>query len=150
MEPIDGEKHDQPASNLVLDRETQAYNEAAFSYFLELERKRSERSNRPFMLLLADFGEKSSADPRMEPMVASSVLTLLGGCLRDTDVVGWYVDKQIAGAVLTERTTGHDDRAVRIVRDRVTRALSKRLPKGIAARLQVRVYSQMPSGGRES
>jgi hypothetical protein len=146
--------YEQPREALVsspaFEEETQAYNEAAFTYFLEIERKRAERSKRRFLLLLADFNGQSGSGNRMEPAIAASVLTGLGRCLRDTDVVGWYEDGRVAGAVLTERTTGHDERAVQIVRERVTSALSEALPRNMAARLQVRVYSEMPSGVRES
>ena len=137
-------------SGLALDVETRAYNEAAFTYFLDIERKRSERSNRPFMLLLADFGPWPGVDPRMDQDVATSVLSGLSSCLRDTDFVGWYVHEQVAGAVLTERAELHDEKAVLNLRERVTRVLGDRLPKTLASRLQVRVYHQMPAKGRES
>ena len=138
------------ARSLTSDGNAQAYNEAAFTYFLDIERKRSERSNRPFMLLLADFGPWPGSDPRMEPSVAAGLLSGLSDCLRDTDFVGWYLHQQVAGAVLTERADTHDERSVRLLRDRVARAVSDRLPRGLASRLQVRVYHQMPTKGRES
>src|SRR2546422_1060554 len=39
----------------------QAYNEQAFRYFLAIERKRSERSGHPFLLLLVDLKEQEGA-----------------------------------------------------------------------------------------
>ena len=138
-------------SGLAFDAETRAYNQAGFTYFLDIERKRAERTNRPFMLLLADFGPSSGADPRMDEDVATSVLSGLSCSLRDTDFVGWFVHEQVAGAVLTERAAGlHDEKAVLSLRERVIRALSDRLPKPLASRLQVRVYHQMPAKGRQS
>ena len=53
------------APRSAFDGFAQAYSEAAFNYFLDIERKRSERSNRRFMLLLADFGPWPGTDPRM-------------------------------------------------------------------------------------
>jgi hypothetical protein len=138
---------EESACGLALEEGTQAYNQAAFSYFLEIERRRSERSNRPFMLLLADLGIPSD---RMEPDVAASLLSGLEGCLRETDVVGWYVNGQVAGAVLTERASFEEEASARVVRERVTRVLTGRLPRAIAHRLQVRVYAQAPFGERES
>ena len=135
---------------MAFDGLAQAYNEAAFNYFLDIERKRSERSNRRFMLLLADFGPWPGTDPRMDPDVATSVLAGLSRCLRDTDFVGWYRHEQVAGAVLTERAEMHDEKSVNDLRERVTRALRDRLPKALASRLQVRAYHQMPVKGRES
>src|SRR5207248_10164060 len=46
-----------------------SYNEEAFRYFLELERKRSQLSNRPFLLLLVDL--RRPAMPRTEMGIAS-------------------------------------------------------------------------------
>jgi GGDEF domain-containing protein len=137
-------------SGLALDAETRAYNEAAFTYFLDIERRRSERSDRPFMLLLADFGTRTGADARMDETVATSVLSGLSRCLRDTDFVGWYLHEQVAGAVLTERAPLQDEKGVLDLCERVTQALRDRLPEALAGRLQVRVYHQLPAKDRES
>ena len=137
-------------SDLPRDGDTRAYNEAAFACFLDLEHRRSERSNRPFTLLLADFAPWSGVDARMEQDIATSVLSVLLRCLRDTDFVGWYLHEQVAGAVLTEGAAIHDENASRNLRERVIRALTVRLPETFANRVRVRVYHQTPGKGLES
>src|SRR5690242_12797047 len=62
-----------------------AYNEQAFRYFLANERKRSELSNRPFLLLLVEL-EQPHAIGRIESSVAPKLFAGLSGCLRDTDL----------------------------------------------------------------
>src|SRR5438874_13506322 len=47
------------------DGECEAYNEDAFQYFLEVERKRCEPSNRPLLLVLIEL-RRSSATTRDE------------------------------------------------------------------------------------
>ena len=79
-----------------------AYNEQAFRYLLAIEQKCSERSGCPFLLLLVDLKEESGIGVRIDPMVATKLFSALGLCLRETDVVGWYREERVAGAVLIE------------------------------------------------
>jgi hypothetical protein len=121
----------------------QAYNQEAFRYFLATERKRSELSNRPFLLLLAELHQSHPAEP-MRPTVAAKLFAGLSGCLRDTDVIGWYHEGRVAGAVLTHVDGASTDVSGQI-QTRIERSMTAALPPPIAARLQLRVY-QLPAG----
>src|SRR5438445_10198486 len=59
-----------------------------FLYMLGLERKRTERSSKPFMLLLL------SAQPLFQSnsgeRVVRQVVSAISSSTRDTDSVGWY------------------------------------------------------------
>jgi len=121
-----------------------AYNQEAFRYFLANERKRSELSNRPFLLLLVDL-QHVQANGRLDPPVATRLFTGLYDCLRDTDVIGWYHEGRVAGAVLTHVEGESSSDASADIRARVTKLLSGRLPAPLASRLQVRIY-QLPAG----
>src|SRR4029453_4452403 len=72
----------------------QAYNEEAFRYFLEIERKRSEASGRPLLLLLVDLVSQSGFDaaPGIDHTTADRVLSALALSLRETDFVGWHLE----------------------------------------------------------
>jgi hypothetical protein len=118
-----------------LDSEAGAYNEEAFRYFLDIERKRAELSNRALLLLLVDF--QAAPDIRR---FAGAVCAALTGCLRDTDFVGWYHGGRILGAVLTQRTDTPSADASRQVTERVNQQLSTSLPRHLASQLQVRVF----------
>ena len=118
------------------------YNQDAFRYFVANERKRSELSNRPFFLLLVDFQQPKLND-RIQPAVASKLFAGLAGCLRDTDLIGWYHEGRAAGAVLTHIDSLSTDVSGEI-RGRVTHLLRSTLPAAIGRRLQVRVY-QLPA-----
>src|SRR5437899_5702067 len=89
------------------------YNEEAFRYFLEIERKRSQVSNRPFLLLLLDL---RPAGPRAGIDETSSVelFTALCRCLRDTAFIGWYRAGAVVGAVLTEHCACMPDAQSRV------------------------------------
>jgi hypothetical protein len=125
----------------------QAYNEQAFQFFLAIERKRSERSGCPFLLLLVDLKEESGGSVRIDHMVAPKLFSALWLCLRETDCIGWYIEERVAGAVLTELGDRHPTEVCRLVGQRVSGVLCEGLPSNIAHRLQVRAY-QHPESGR--
>jgi len=117
-----------------------AYNEEAFQYFLEIERKRSELSNRSFLLMLIDFHKH----PRIDAVTAQTLFSVLSRCLRETDFIGWYRDGRVAGAVLTQHAETEADDLAEGVRRRIGGALRDGLPSALAPQLQARVY-QIPS-----
>jgi hypothetical protein len=120
------------------------YNEEAFRYFLEVERKRSELSNRPLVLLLLDLRDQSPAVPEIDMSVAQKLFSALSTCVRDTDFVGWYQARSVAGAVLTQHSDSAGADLQDVVRRRVDQALSERLPSELATLVRVHVY-QFPS-----
>jgi exopolysaccharide biosynthesis polyprenyl glycosylphosphotransferase len=65
-----------------------------------LERKRAERSGKPFLLMLLDVGTAFPIEKSGK--VVQSVLSALALSTRDTDVAGWYKQNQIIGIMFTE------------------------------------------------
>jgi hypothetical protein len=119
------------------------YNEETFQYFLDVEQKRSERSSRPFLLLLAHLNDQPEVSARMAPDVAAKLFFGLRLCLRDTDFMGWYRQERVVGAVLTQRSEPAMEDGFWRLRARVTEALGEQLPRGLADRLQLQVH-QLP------
>ena len=117
-----------------------AYNEQAFRYLLAIERKRSERSGCPFLLLLIDLKEPEGASSRLDSMVANNLFSDLWLCLRETDCVGWYHKERVAGAVLTELRDGRAMEVSSLIGKRVSERLYEHLPSNVARRLRVRIY----------
>jgi len=121
-----------------------AYNEQAFRYFLDIERKRSETSKRPFVLLLVDLKKQPSPTSRLAPAAAEKLLAALSRCVRETDFIGWYRDHAIAGAVLTQDSETVESNLPEAVSRRITDVLRDHLPVDLANMIQVRVY-RLPS-----
>lgn len=73
--------------------------EAPFRQMIAVERKRTERSKAPFLLMLleTDLAEGS----REGAATLESVTRVLLSTSRDTDLVGWYKDKVVLGAIFT-------------------------------------------------
>jgi hypothetical protein len=126
----------------------QIYNEEAFRFFLECERRRAEVSMRPLLLLLVDLKRQPGMDMRVDPATAGKLFTALARAVRETDFIGWYHDGRVAGAVLTQ----HADAVVAdlpgAVQQRLVKALAEGLPSQVARRLQVRIF-QLPANLRD-
>jgi hypothetical protein len=121
-----------------------AYNEEAFRYLLAVQQKRSQRSERPFLLLLVELTEQPGAAARIDATTARKLFSSLWRALREADVIGWYRDARVAGAVLTEaRNESWADVSQRIVQ-RVTDALTGSMPPSVSRRLQVRICHMQP------
>jgi hypothetical protein len=119
------------------------YNEEAFRYFLEIERKRAEASNRPFLLLLVDL-LKTPGTGDIDAARAEALFAALTTSLRETDFVGWYHAKSVIGAVLTQHAHSVDADAQAVVCDRVLASMRKQLPAALAGRVTARVYQLPP------
>jgi len=120
------------------------YNEEAFRYFLDVERKRSERSNRPFVLLLVDLKKPSAGTAELDVSFAQKLFSALSVCVRETDFVGWYRARSVAGAVLTQHSDAAGANVQEVVSRRIAQALRNNLPFESAGRVRVRIY-QLPS-----
>jgi hypothetical protein len=121
----------------------ETYNEEAFHHFLAIERKRSEASTRPFLLLLVEFDRHLGVPVPIARDVASRLFAALGAALRDTDVIGWYREQRIAGAVLTD--LGNAPQTIMpVITQRVRAFLQCELRDGLASSVQVRLY-QLPA-----
>jgi biofilm PGA synthesis N-glycosyltransferase PgaC len=114
-----------------------AYTEAAFQHCVLLERNRSRRSDRPFLLVLVDMQAGLRDGETVRPAVALAALTALSSCVRETDLVGWYRDGRVAGAMLTELRDGLPHEVAALIARRLGAALSGGLAS--TARLRVTV-----------
>ena len=72
-----------------------------FTRVLSLERKRSERSRKPFILALLDLEGARELNGERDRLV-HDVVTALSSFIRATDMVGWYRGDAILGVLFTE------------------------------------------------
>jgi lipopolysaccharide/colanic/teichoic acid biosynthesis glycosyltransferase len=92
---------------------------------LALERKRSERSRKPFMLLLLDMGERLQAETSERGL--GKVLTALSLSTRETDVIGWYAKDCVVGVVFTEISADDSNSVPSTIITRVNETLCRNL-----------------------
>jgi exopolysaccharide biosynthesis polyprenyl glycosylphosphotransferase len=72
--------------------------EEHFQRMICLERKRAERSGKPFLLMLLDTGKALSGERKL----LENMLSALSLSTRDTDVTGWYQQNTVVGIMFTE------------------------------------------------
>jgi lipopolysaccharide/colanic/teichoic acid biosynthesis glycosyltransferase len=77
-------------------------NQEVFRRMISLERKRSERTQRPFVLLLMDTGRTQPTEK--DGRILLDILSALQSATRETDVMGWYEEKSSVGVMFTEIT----------------------------------------------
>src|SRR4051794_23628890 len=73
--------------------------EAAFVRMLRLERRRTERSGRPFLLVLISHED---FDTTPECSLLDFVVTAVSSAIRETDLLGWYRRDRTLGILMTE------------------------------------------------
>jgi len=79
------------------------YMERYFNSLLVVERKRSERSRKHFLLMLVDISKVTTNRPSSFLRKISNVLEI---STRDIDIKGWYKNKKILGIIFTESQKG--------------------------------------------
>ena len=107
----------------------------SFQRMITLERKRSERSGNPFVLMLLE-GEPlvTCAATRKALHRAAKALSLV---TRETDVVGWYAPESAVGVLLIE-LAGQDPSVVTgTMHLRAKEILREDLPADVADRIQL-------------
>jgi len=72
----------------------------AFRRMLYLERKRTERSGRRFVLMLLEIGKLLRGGPKEE--IFGRILSALSDATRETDTKGWYTAGSVIGVIFTE------------------------------------------------
>jgi lipopolysaccharide/colanic/teichoic acid biosynthesis glycosyltransferase len=83
-------------------------NESAFHRMISLERRRTERSRKPFLLMLLDMGDQLPSLAIGQTL--AKILAALSLSTRETDVAGWYKDNSVIGVMFTE--IGLDNRSL--------------------------------------
>jgi lipopolysaccharide/colanic/teichoic acid biosynthesis glycosyltransferase len=82
-------------------------NEEAFHRIISLERRRTERSRKPFLLMLLDIGEHVPSEGAGK--ILGKMVAALAVSTRETDVAGWYKTDCVVGVMFTE--IGLEDRS---------------------------------------
>jgi lipopolysaccharide/colanic/teichoic acid biosynthesis glycosyltransferase len=107
-------------------REYGISSEEAFREMLSLERKRTERSGKPFLLMLLDVRSFAQLNGKAEAAYKKA-LAGVAAATRETDIKGWYQAGAFLGVVFTE-VGGVDRKALMAtVRGKVEAALAVRL-----------------------
>ena len=84
----------------TMDESVGCYQESYFHEMLALERKRSERSGKPFLVMT--LGLAGPRDDENKRFFAVRAMETLSSETRETDIKGWYRNGEVLGVIFTE------------------------------------------------
>ena len=105
---------------------------------LTLERRRAERSRKPFVLMLVDSssvrtnGNHSTFIGQLSSTVCDAT--------RETDLVGWYQDGVVLAVIFTEVSVEGKTPVTEVLRSKLVRALRDNLDPKLASKLTITVH----------
>ncbi|MDR3734803.1 MAG: sugar transferase [Acidobacteriaceae bacterium] len=109
----------------IADEERDVLSERAFRRMIAVERKRTERSKEPFLLMLLETGNQQ--DSELTGASLSSMASALLASSRETDIVGWYKDGKTVGVMFTGIAANDKNSVLRTILNRVKSMLREEL-----------------------
>ncbi len=111
-------------------------NEEVFLNILYRERKRTERSEKPFLLTILDV--QKIVPTNSYPDILDDIVSVLMSLIRETDICGWYEDGSKIGMIFTEIDNSIDVQAAReAILSKVRSNLSENIPPDILAKISI-------------
>jgi exopolysaccharide biosynthesis polyprenyl glycosylphosphotransferase len=99
--------------------------EDALKRRIALERKRSERSQEPFLLMLLEAGDLQGSEKNKRALDAMMAALLF--CTRETDVIGWYTEWTTVGVIFTGHRGNDKNQILSTILSRVSGTLRSQL-----------------------
>jgi lipopolysaccharide/colanic/teichoic acid biosynthesis glycosyltransferase len=106
--------------------EREVLNEETFKKMIAIERKRTERSKEPFLLMLLEAGKHQQGSEKSNRALDSMISVLLSST-RETDVIGWYKDRTTVGAIFTGLVVNDKNSILSMILSRVSTTLRDEL-----------------------
>lgn len=97
--------------------------EEAFRRRIAIERKRTERSREPFLLMLLEAGSAENGDALDKTL--TGIVAAMQFSTRETDVVGWYKDRSTVGVIFTGLVVSDKSSVLSTILGRVSAALQQ-------------------------
>lgn len=112
--------------------------EEAFHNMLTLERRRAERSRKPFVLMVLDPAPRLEDEDSARFM--SQVTAVLVKSVRETDMVGWYKTGSSLGIIFTEISLEFSTPITEILRAKVLSALQREFGPDATSMVAISVH----------
>jgi lipopolysaccharide/colanic/teichoic acid biosynthesis glycosyltransferase len=120
--------------------------ENVFHSMLTLERRRAERSRKPFVLMLIDANlENGTAE-----VILRQAVDIVVSSKRETDLVGWYKQGAILGIIFTEVTLEGDLPITETLRSKMETAFIKHLGRERSAKIAISLHIFPESWDKDS
>ncbi len=99
--------------------------EEGFRHRIAVERKRTERSREPFLLMLLEVGNQQVS--KRSGKALDDILSVLVLSIRETDVIGWYKDQIAVGVMFTGLASDDKNSILSVILSRVSPKLRDKL-----------------------
>src|SRR5262245_14810366 len=116
-----------PGSETLVD-------EPVFKKLLQNERRRTERSGHPFLLMLVDLSKLVEKTDRVNP---GEIRGAVASTTRETDITGWYKTGQTVGVIFTTLLEGDRNAIQAAIHPKVVKALYGVLNKSQVTRVEI-------------
>jgi lipopolysaccharide/colanic/teichoic acid biosynthesis glycosyltransferase len=100
-------------------------NDGTFRRMIAVERKRTERSGEPFLLMLLEGGNHQSLDKNEKALL--HILSVLPVSIRETDIIGWYKDRATVGVMFTGLARKDKSSILSVILSKVSTTLRNQL-----------------------
>jgi len=140
-----------PLNECLSAEKRKILSEKTFRSMIAIERKRTERSKEPFLLMLAEFGGAENQAKSTKPLEKIAGRLLMSS--RETDLVGWYKESAIIGAIFTGLAIDDRELVRTTILNRLSFMLGNELPAEQLERIQLSFHffpdkwNELPSGG---
>jgi len=112
--------------------------ERVFHSMLTLERRRAERSRKPYVLMLLDANlENGSAEG-----ILKEAINVIIAAKRETDLVGWYRKGAILGIIFTEISLEGDTPITERLRTKIETAFIIRMGRERASKIAISIHTE--------
>jgi lipopolysaccharide/colanic/teichoic acid biosynthesis glycosyltransferase len=129
--------------------------EPSLHRMISLERKRTERSKKPFLLMLLNM--KDGLASEQNGKILNRIFSALAQDTRETDVMGWYRTNSIVCVMFTELNLDDRDSILRIIMNKASDALRRTLGEEYFERITISFHlfpeewnSDLPQSDRPS
>jgi lipopolysaccharide/colanic/teichoic acid biosynthesis glycosyltransferase len=113
--------------------------EETFKRSISIERKRTERSQKPFLLTLFEVSgsQGSSQGSEDNGRVLDKMISALLTCSRETDVIGWYKSRTTVGLMFTDIVPSDKNAILSVILSKVSTKLRDELTPDQFARVSM-------------
>lgn len=112
--------------------------EAEFGEIILRERRRTDRSRRPFLLMLLEVEgiHRSNARGNLLKKVSHSIAL----SIRDTDTLGWHKEQSVIGVLFTELSLSESISVTKVIHTRILTVLAMNLAPEELNRVSIRLH----------
>ena len=121
--------------------------EETFHTMLTLERRRAERSRKPFVLMLLDA--QALFTNGITEKLLRQLINAVSTSTRETDLIGWYKESAVLGVIFTEVSLNEKTPITQLLLTKVVKALHSHLDLQLASKviITLHLYPESSSDG---